>query len=149
MATSRNNKLALVIFLVLSCLPMGALGGERLAVSTPTANIRNGPGTNFDLVWQAEQYYPVTVLEKKDKWYKIQDFEGDIGWLHSSVLDKTATVIVKSDNANVRSGPGTDAPVAFPVNKGVPFKTLQTKGDWINIRHVDGDEGWIHRSLIW
>jgi SH3-like domain-containing protein len=149
MATSGKGKFLLVLFMALACFPAGALGEERMAVSAPTANIRNGPGTNFDIVWQVEQYYPVTVLEKKDNWYKIQDFEGDVGWLSSSLLDKTPTIIVKNENANVRSGSGTDFPVAFRVNKGVPFKSLQTKGDWINIRHVDGDEGWVHRSLVW
>ena len=130
-------------------LPAIVSGAERFAVSSPTANIRNGPGTNFDVVWKVEQYYPVMVLEKKDSWSKIQDFEGDMGWLSTSLLDKTSTVVVKSNDANVRSGPGADFPVVFRVNKGVPFKTLQTKEDWINIRHADGDEGWIHRSLIW
>ncbi|MEW6076993.1 MAG: SH3 domain-containing protein [Thermodesulfobacteriota bacterium] len=147
--TSRKIRVTLAFLLALSCFPALVSGGERLAVSAPTANIRNGPGTNFDVIWQVEQYYPVTILEKKDNWYKVQDFEGDIGWLHQSLLDKTATVIVKNENTNVRSAPGTDSPVIFRVNKGVPFKCLQTQGDWIYIRHVDGDEGWIHRSLVW
>jgi SH3-like domain-containing protein len=31
----------------------------------------------------------------------------------------------------------------------VPFKVLKKEGEWIRIVHADGDEGWIHRNLVW
>ena len=148
-AVTKKKGLAVVLFWVALCLPGALLGAERFAVSAAIANIRSGPGTNFDVVWKVERYYPVLVLEKKGAWYKIEDFEGDKGWLHSSLLDKTTTMVVKKDNCNVRSGPGTNFPVVFRVKNGVPFKRLSSKGAWINIQHADGDTGWIHQTLIW
>jgi len=35
------------------------------------------------------------------------------------------------------------------VDSGVPFKVLTRKGNWIQVRHADGDKGWIHKSLVW
>ncbi len=145
----KKRALTLVFFLMLSYFPEIAPGAERLAVSAAIANIRSGPGKAFDVIWKVEKYYPVIVLEKRDAWYKIQDFEGDKGWLHNSLLDKTETVVVKKNDCNVRSGPGTDFPVVFRAKSGVPFQCLKTKGPWLNIRHADGDDGWIHRSLTW
>jgi len=26
---------------------------------------------------------------------------------------------------------------------------LTRKGNWIQVRHADGDKGWIHKSLVW
>ncbi|MGB5421183.1 MAG: SH3 domain-containing protein, partial [Desulfobacterales bacterium] len=28
-------------------------------------------------------------------------------------------------------------------------KVLEQKGNWIHILHADGDQGWIHDSLVW
>jgi SH3-like domain-containing protein len=139
----------LVLLLFFLCFPAVAPGAERFAVSSPIANIRSGPGTDFDIIWKVERYYPVIVLEKKDNWCKIEDFEGDKGWIHDSLLDKTQTIVVKNHNCNVRSGPGTDFPVVFRAKQGVPFKCLKTQGAWINIQHADGDTGWIYQTLTW
>ena len=148
---AKENRIRLTLTLALAVffLPGLVAGAERMAVSSAIANIRNGPGTNFDVIWKVERYYPVVVLEKKGDWYKIQDFEGDTGWLHNSLLDKARTVVVKNDECNVRSGPGTEFPLLFRVKSGVPFKCLKNSGAWINIQHADGDTGWIHGSLTW
>ncbi|MEA1968433.1 MAG: SH3 domain-containing protein, partial [Thermodesulfobacteriota bacterium] len=39
--------------------------------------------------------------------------------------------------------------VVFSVEKGVPFKVLQKKGNWMKIEHSDGDVGWIYKTLVW
>jgi SH3-like domain-containing protein len=126
-----------------------ALAGERMAVKSNTANIRSGPGTQYEKLWRIEKYHPVVVIEKKGEWYRFQDFEGDKGWIHRSLLDKAETVIVKVDRSNVRTGPGTENDIAFTVDKGIPFKVLEKKGRWYQIRHADGDRGWIFNTLVW
>ena len=122
---------------------------ERMAIQSNVANIRSGPGTDEAVIWQAEQYYPVIILEKKGEWRRFQDFEGDQGWVHVSLLSTIKTVVTKADNCNIRKGPGTQYDVAFRVSKGIPFKVLETKGSWLKIEHADGDIGWIAKSLIW
>ena len=126
-----------------------AAASERMAVKADTANIRSGPGVKYDLLWQIEKYHPLQIVEKKGRWYRFKDFEGDEGWIHETLVDKTRTVIVKADNCNVRSGPGTQYDVAFTVSKGIPFKVLETKGRWLKVQHADGDIGWIFNSLVW
>ncbi|MEJ2156753.1 MAG: SH3 domain-containing protein [Desulfobacteraceae bacterium] len=125
------------------------LAGERVAVARDIANVRAQPSTTSDTLWQVEKYHPLQVLEKRGQWYRFKDFEGDIGWIHSSLVDKTPTVIVRVRRANVRTGPGTQYDLAFDAEKGTPFKVLETKGRWKKIRHADGDEGWIFNSLVW
>ncbi len=124
-------------------------GTERYSVTVATANIRSGPGTGYDILWKAERFYPLLVVAKKGAWYKFKDFEGDQGWIHKSLIGKVKSVIVKSDKCNVRSGPGTKYKVVFTVDSGVPFKVIERKGQWLHIRHSDGDSGWIHSSLVW
>ena len=122
---------------------------ERLAVISPVANIRSGPGTQYDVLWQAEKYYPILVIEKSDPWYQFRDFEGDKGWVHQSLVGNIETVITKKDLCNIRSEPGTGGKILFTVEKGIPFKVLERKENWLHIEHADGDTGWIHDSLVW
>ena len=135
------------IVLILAC---GSISmAERWAVGVEKGNIRSGPGPEFDVIWQVEKYYPVDVIDKKGDWRYFRDLDGDEGWIHASILDKTETVVVKRNNCNIRSGPGTKYKVAFIAEKGIPFKVLKRKEHWILIEHADGDKGWILDSLVW
>ncbi len=120
-----------------------------MTVKADKANVRSGPSAKSQLLWQVERYHPVLVVERKGAWCRIKDFEGDHGWIHSSLLDKTAAVIVRANRCNVRSEPSTTSDILFTVDRGIPFKVLKKKGDWFQVRHADGDEGWIFKSLIW
>ena len=140
--------LIIPIALVLVVSTVG-MAGERMSVQADIANIRSGPDAEGSILWKVEKYYPVTILEKKGQWVRFQDFEGDKGWIHSSLLSKTRTIIIKVDRCNIREGPGTQFEVAFTVDKGIPFKVLQQKGQWLQIEHQDGDKGWVFDTLVW
>jgi SH3-like domain-containing protein len=142
-------KVQSIITFLLIMLLAGTASAERLAVSAPVANIRSGPGTSHNVLWKVEKYFPLRIIEKSGEWYHFEDFEGDKGWVHQSLVSKISTVITKNDACNIRSGPGTDNKIIFTVEKGIPFKVLKREGSWIHIEHADGDKGWIHKSLIW
>ena len=142
-------KVQSTITFLLIVLLAGVASAERLAISAPVANIRSGPGTDHDVIWKVQKYFPLRVIEKSGEWYHFQDFEGDRGWVHKSLVGKISTVITNNDACNIRSGPGTDNPVILTVGKGIPWKILDHKGSWIQIEHADGDKGWIHKSLVW
>lgn len=126
-----------------------AQAAERLAVSADIANVRSGPGVGSDLLWQVEKYHPLLVVERRDGWVRFKDFEGDEGWISAALLDDTPSVIVKVNRCNLRGGPGTAHPVLFTAERGIPFKVLGTRGDWIEVIHADGDRGWVLNTLIW
>lgn len=143
-----KKKLFLIIIVALLFhIPAAAV--ERYSVSSKLANIRSGPGTNYDKLWQVWMYYPIRVLSRKGSWYYFKDYEGDEGWVHKSLLSNVNTVITIKKTCNVRSGPGTKYKVDFRVSDGISFKVLKRKGNWIQVEHADGDQGWIHKSLVW
>ncbi|KPJ78510.1 MAG: hypothetical protein AMJ54_03275 [Deltaproteobacteria bacterium SG8_13] len=125
------------------------VSAERLTVKAGIANVRSGPGTQYEILWKIEQYHPLEVLTKSDQWIQFRDFEGDIGWVHQSLVASIPAVITRSDKCNVRSGPGTTFSILLTVERGIPFKVLQRQGKWLQVRHADGDQGWIHQSLVW
>jgi SH3-like domain-containing protein len=136
---------SIVLLIIFSSIAIA----ERLTASSPIVNIRSGPGTKYDILWKVGKYHPILVLKKSGSWYRFRDFEGDKGWIHKSFVRNIPSVITNKENCNVRSGPGTKYKILFATEKGVPFKTLKRKGNWIHVQHADGDKGWIHKSLIW
>ena len=138
---------ALVLFFILFCA--NTAQAERMAISADIANVRSGPGAEYDILWKVGKYHPIVVIKTSDSWYHFRDFEGDRGWVHKSLVGNFETVITKKENINIRSGPGTNYNILFTVDKGIPFKVISREGSWIQIQHADGDKGWIHTSLIW
>ncbi|MFW5901432.1 MAG: SH3 domain-containing protein [Thermodesulfobacteriota bacterium] len=139
----------IVLFIFLFSTP--AVAGERMSIGVSVANIRSGPGQNYEVLWRAEKYTPVEILERDQsgEWCYFKDFEGTKAWVHKNLIRDMDTVIIQTGLCNIRSGPGTDEDLVFQAEKGVPFKVLQRKGKWVQIRHADGDKGWIHQKLVW
>lgn len=146
-----GKKLPVWLFCVLLiCLMLTpAAFAQRLSVKGKVANIRSGPGTNYEVIWQAEQNYPIEVLQTQGDWVLFKDYENDKGWISKGLTATTQCVIVKNPTVNVRSGASTSNPIVFKAQKGTPFQVLKTQGEWYQIKHADGDTGWIHRSVVW
>jgi SH3-like domain-containing protein len=140
--------LALALWGQLAVCPAPA-AAARLAVTAPVANIRGGPATNYDILWKVETYFPIETLDRTGPWIYFEDFEGDRGWIHQSLVGDVPAVITTSATSNVRSGPGTEYDIRLQVERGVPFRVLEQKAQWLRVEHADGEKGWIHRSLIW
>lgn len=136
------------IFALIMAAPVQA-DARRMAVTADIANIRSGPDTKSDVLWQVEKYHPILVLKESGNWLYFKDFEGDQAWIYKTLVGSVRTVITRKEKCNVRSGPGTKYGIVFTAERGIPFKVLKRKGNWINIQHSDGDTGWIYKSLVW
>lgn len=138
-----------LLIIALFFITSSAFAGDHWSVSGNVANIRSGPGTDHMVFYQAEKYYPLNILQKKGNWYEVKDYEGDTGWIHKSLISNIPSVITIKSKCNIRSGSSTENEILFVAKKGVPFQIIKRKGNWINIRHSEGYEGWIHQSLVW
>lgn len=146
----KKNNILFAAGVLMFCLVSHTLveASQNYSILSETVNIRSGPGINYAIMWQAEQYYPLSVIKKKGNWYLFKDFEGDKGWVHNSLIGKVKSAIVVKNKCNVRSGPSIKNLIRFTVEKGVPLKVLKKRGDWIKIEHADGYIGWIHKTLV-
>jgi SH3-like domain-containing protein len=58
-------------------------------------------------------------------------------------------VSLKSDDVNVRRGPGQEYEIAYTyVKAGLPVEITQEFDNWRKIRDSDGAEGWVFHSLL-
>lgn len=145
----RIVRMVLVGLILSSVIHASICVAEIVSIKAPKANIRSGPGTRYKILWSVGKFYPLQVLKRKGKWYRVRDFEGDVGWVYRKATSKIPAVVVKVRQANIRSGPGAQYQVDFFAERGTAFQLIKQVGNWIQIRHLDGDMGWIFRSLVW
>ncbi len=58
-------------------------------------------------------------------------------------------VTLNADEVNLRTGPGLRYPVRLVLKKdGLPVQIIKEFDVWRQIEDKDGDEGWVHKSLL-
>ena len=56
---------------------------------------------------------------------------------------------LKSDDINLRTGPGTRYPIQWIYHReGLPVEVIEQFGDWRRIRTNDASVGWVHESML-
>lgn len=68
--------------------------------------------------------------------------------LTSPTVAGNQRMAVKAPLANIRSGPGSQYPIIWKVEKFFPILILETSGKWYRFKDFEGDQGWIHKSLV-
>lgn len=127
---------------------------HAVCVSVSKANVRTGPGTWYQKLWDVYKYTPLQKVgvSLSGGWYAVRDVDGDIVWIDKKlVTDKYRCAVVKKDTVNVRTGPGTSnaQTSSSPAVHYDSFKVLQKKGEWVKVANERGDKGWIDKSYLW
>lgn len=141
--------LGTVVSLFILSLSAAGVAAEYVSVKKDGVNIRSGPSTKNNVIWQVFEGFPLKVLKREGKWASVVDFEGDKGWIYASLITSKKTVIVNVETANMRSGSSTNDTIIATVKKGVVFEVLDMNDGWIKVRHKDEITGWMHNSLLW
>src|SRR5690554_5811183 len=56
--------------------------------------------------------------------------------------------IIAATNANLRVAPGMDAEIKELLPGSIPVWVRGVSGDWLRIEHPDGEQGYVHNSLV-
>lgn len=132
----------------LLALPASA-AAEYVSVQREKVNIRSGPSTEHEILWEIFRGFPLQVTERRGEWLRVVDFEGDKGWIYTPLVNKDKRMIVRVNNGNMRVGPGTNYEVMATVRYGVIFEPVERRREWIKVQHADGTTGWISEQLLW
>lgn len=139
------------IFFIMMIVPVHSLA---LCVRVSTANLRSGPGTEYEEMWQVHKYMPLKKVgvSLSGYWYAVRDVDGDVNWIYKSlVTNQYHCAVVKSEIVNIRTGPGTayDKKFSEPARRYDSFRVLKTKGAWVKVKDEWNNIGWIHNNFLW
>jgi SH3-like domain-containing protein len=141
-------KVSVMAASIIAFSSVSIMAAEFVSVVKDGVNLRSGPTTGNEVLFQLPAGYPLKVLARKGKWLKVSDFENDKGWIFNSLVSKTPYVIVKVKECNARKGPGTNYPKVGSLAREVILKKVRRKGEWIKISHPKLT-GWVHSKLVW
>ena len=122
---------------------------EMVSVDRTTVNMRAGPGTQHPATWQLARGFPLEVLERKDDWLRVRDFENDEGWVYQPLVGKKPHFVVKVKSLNIRKAPGTQARIVGKAEYGQLLQTLERREDWVRVRSETGVTGWVASGYLW
>ena len=56
---------------------VSVIAAEFVSVAKDGVNLRSGPETKYEVLFQLPSGYPLKVLAHKGKWLKVSDYEND------------------------------------------------------------------------
>lgn len=91
------------------------------SIKADEARMRTGPSTEFPVKWVYQRKdLPVKVVGVHSVWRKVEDPDGDQGWVHVSLLrPKRTAVVIGTSIGNLREEPSPTARIAWRVEPGV------------------------------
>ena len=91
---------------------------------------------------------PLRVTAEFDNWRRVEDADGEGGWIHYSQLSGVRTVLITQDMAVMRSRPQPDAPEVARLESGVIAHIMECAPGWCRLS-IDGTRGWVDRAAFW
>jgi SH3-like domain-containing protein len=122
---------------------------EMVSISGSEVNMRSGPGKGYATQWALARGYPLVVTGRKGKWLHVEDFEGDRGWVWSTLVNHSPHMVVSTSVLNLRASPSTRARILGKAVYGDVLRTLDRRGRWVKVTHKSGVKGWVSNRLVW
>lgn len=95
------------------------------------------------------RHYPLEVLVRLDKWTKVRDADGVVGWVDNTVLGARRFVQVVTSVAEVRAIASSTSPVVFSAERGVLLDVIgAAEGPWLSVAHRDGQAGFVLAAQV-
>ena len=124
------------------------------------ANLRWGPGMEYNVIGKIYNGTIVWALEINGSWVRCATKDGKIGYISKNLLKlnsetaeglngKNATIRSSDGFAAVRSGAGTSYSMLYQMYVGDKANAYSSLGQWVRVENLSGWGGaYIHRSLM-
>jgi SH3-like domain-containing protein len=144
-----------IIAVALLCAAIPASAQDKkppywASIASGEAMMRTGPGRNYPGVWLYKRLdLPVRVLQIYPNWRKIEDPDGEQGWMLVTLLSDRRTAIVRPGAPrDVRTKPEAGAAVRYRVEAGVVGRIDECSDGWCRI-DVGKRRGYIARDALY
>ena len=146
-----------VLAALLALVPLAA-GGQTPApekvprfasLRSDEVNLRVGPGENYPIAWVFKRKdMPVEIVEEFQNWRRVEDWQGDKGWVVDRMVTGKREVIVAGAVRALYRQPDPGAPIVARAEPGVIARLLEFQGPWCHIE-AGGYKGWVQRREVW
>ena len=120
-----------------------------VSLNAEEGNARRGPGTSHRIDWVfRHRSMPLRVTAEFEHWRRVEDSEGEGGWMHYALLSGVRTVRVEAERVTLRLQPDSRAPEVAHLERGVIARLLECRIGWCRL-NAGGERGWAERAGLW
>ena len=121
-----------------------------VSLKASNSNLRIGPGENYPIKLQyTVANTPIEIIEEHKDWRKINDYEGNKGWLHKSLIKGKRFAIV---NTPYQEGlQVSNKPKGRNIGKIGKRNILEINTcliNWCKIKYKK-NRGWVNKINLW
>tara|TARA_B100000795_G_scaffold20989_1_gene13988 strand:+ start:150 stop:602 length:453 start_codon:yes stop_codon:yes gene_type:complete len=119
-----------------------------LSLKNSKVNVRYGPGKDHAIKYIYRKInLPIRQIDKMENWRRVVFLDNNSGWIHSSQLKPSNSIIILEDKILFKNPSNFSEPFAR-LEKGRLLVIKKCEDDWCNIT-TDNYMGWIKIKNIW
>ncbi|MCL6740775.1 SH3 domain-containing protein [Sphingomonas sp. RB56-2] len=120
------------------------------SIASGEAMMRTGPGRNYPGIWLYKRRdLPVRVIQVYPNWRKIEDPDGQQGWMLVTLLSDRRTAVIKPGGPrDIHAKRDANSPVRYRAEAGVVGRIEKCDGSWCKLQ-VGKREGFIAQGDLW
>ena len=112
-------------------------------------NARHGPSQDEPINWVfVGEDMPLLITDEVGEWRRVEDRDGEGGWLYFTLLSGTRTVIVDQDRLSLRSRPEDSASEIALLEQNMIARVESCEVEWCRIL-TGGYSGWAPKTSLW
>lgn len=112
-------------------------------------NARRGPDTSHRVDWVfTRRDQPLRVTAEFEHWRRVEDADGQGGWMHYALLSGVRSALVQGDMVPVHSRPEGGGTVAALLERGVIVQLRECQRDWCLLQVAEAS-GWAEKRHLW
>lgn len=141
-----------------------AESGQTYEVDGSSVNVRTDPENNAEVIGTLNKGDQIDVFQESFGWHETY-YDGQTAWIASQYLssaddgvsdkdggnndskEQTAntseTITVQTDDARLRTGPGTEHAVSGYASKDDSYTLLESADNWYKVEFGNGKTGWV------
>ena len=153
-----KTKVIAGLILVMLAAPLGAEERGKVtklpiprfvSLKAEEGNVRRGPSLSHRIDWVFKRRnMPLRVTGEHGHWRRVQDRDGQGGWVHYSLLSGVRHVIVEADLTPMRVKPNGESEVNAYAEAGVVARLGTCTKEWCRI-NAGSSRGWVKKAVLW
>ncbi len=119
-----------------------------VSMKTKAGYVRRGPGFSYKIDWVLNHINtPLKITAEHGYWRRVEDEDGQGGWMHYRLLSGVRTVVVRVGDTPIRAYPSNTSEIVALAEKGVISRLGDCKLDWCRVSG-DGYRGWVEKEQV-
>ncbi len=120
-----------------------------VSLKAAEGNVRRGPSLTHRIDWVFKRRdMPLRITAEHGHWRRVEDRDGQGGWVHYSLLSGVRTVIVEEEMLTMYTRPDPASPVSAALEKDVIARLGECNETWCRLRS-GGYRGWVVKEHLW